>query len=48
LVYLHGEHEGGEPVIVPDVEADIGLLQQVLNHLQQKISTPSVCTVPVQ
>ena len=26
-------HKGGEPVMVPDVESDVKLLQQVLHHL---------------
>ncbi len=37
-VDLHGEHEGGEPVVVPDVQADGRLLQQILNNLKERLS----------
>jgi hypothetical protein len=33
-VDLHGEHEGGEPVVIPDVQADGRLLQKVFHNLQ--------------
>ena len=31
--HLHGEHEAGEPVIVPDVDTDPGLTQQEAHYL---------------
>jgi hypothetical protein len=37
-VDLHGEHEGGEPVVVPDVQADGRLLQQILHNLKETVS----------
>jgi hypothetical protein len=35
--YLHGQHERGKSVVVPDVEADIRLFQQIFNHLQHTV-----------
>ena len=34
VAHLHGEHKGGEPVVVPDVDTDAGLGEEKPGHLK--------------
>ena len=33
MPHLHGEHEAGQPVVVPNIDADPGLAEQEADHL---------------